>query len=728
LRAHFARRAEGETPIPTIPFLPSSTPSSAAARVWVYVEWVLLVVCAGSFALQTLPSAFATLQTDFPNYYITAKLATEGIDTAHVYEWRWLARQKDHHQIDRSVIGLVPITPFSTLVITPLVRFNPLTAKRIWLVVQIALLFLIAFGLREITGQPLRRISILLLAYPPLHRNLQFGQFYVVVVALLICACWAQQRKRDGLAGVLVVLATAIKLFPFIFILYFARKRQWRALFSAAIAGAASVAASVSVFGWEVHRTYLRQILPWTLRGDGFPPFALASGSLSTLLHCLFLYEPQWNPHPWHFSPLIYAVLQAVLPMLIFAPALLLCDENDQSPGRIALEWSALTVATLTVSTIPASYNFTLLILPITVLIAALLKKRPILAWVAVALYFGIGYPSGWNVVSASGLGAVLQMSRLYMLIVFAALFYGTMGVIAFRKPGQRKVTLALAVGLVLVVAFQATSSIRHQRGLYDDFAYRLPDANGALLSAVPESHNGNILRIAMQPVGYRLLTSMNTPPLKVPFSESYVGPDEIAFASATDSLLVEEAGAHSIITSRTDRTFPAIVDAESPVLSPDGKNLAYLRVDHGRGTLFVRSLDEPAALEQSMTPSSLDVEQATFLPDASLIVAGLVRGGSGSRILHVREGQQPELLPLGESRYPAVSPDGHWLAYSRMVRGNWNLALLDLSTGSIRAVTEAECNVVEPAWEPDSKTILYSSDCGRALWFTAISRRRIVP
>jgi hypothetical protein len=680
------------------------------------------------FVFQTLPSAFATLQTDFPNYYLTAKLATEGTDTAHVYEWRWLARQKDHHQLDRSVIGLVPITPFSTLVITPLVRFNPLTAKRIWLLFQLALLFLIAFGLREITGQPLRRISILLLGYPPHHRNLLYGQFYVLLVALLIGACWAQQRNRHSLAGVLVALATAIKLFPFIFFVYFARKRQWRALFSAAIAGVACVAVSVSVFGWEVHRTYLRQILPWTLRGDGFPPFALGSGSLSTLLHCLFLYEPQWNPHPWHASPVIFAVLQAVLPMLILAPALLLCDERDHSPGRIALEWSALTVATLTISTIPASYNFTLLILPITVLIAALLPKRPILAWLAVALYVGIGYPSGWNVGSASGLGAALWMSRLYMLIFFAALFYRAMGVIAFRKPGQLKMTLALTAGLILVVAFQTTSGIHHQRGLYEDFAYRLPDASGAMLAAAPEWHNGNILRIAMQPVGYRLLTSLNTPPSNIPFSESYVGPDEIAFASSADSLFVEEAGPHSIITSRTNDAISAITNAESPALSSDGQNLAFLRVDHGRGTLFVRSLREPAAMEQSMTPSSLDVEQATFLPDASLIVAALVDGSHGSRILHIRAGQQAELLPLGEARYPAASPDGRWLAFSRMIRGNWNLAVLDLHTGSVRGITEAECNTVEPAWEPDSKTILYSSDCGRALWFTAVSRRRVVP
>jgi hypothetical protein len=414
--------------------------------------------------------------------------------------------------------------------------------------------------------------------------------------------------------------------------------------------------------------------------------------------------------------------------MLILAPALLLCDDGDDTRGRLALEWSALTVATLAISTIPASYNFTLMILPVTVLIAVLLRQRPVLVWVAVALYLGIGYPSGWNVGTGAGLGAVLQMSRLYMLIALAALFYWAMGVGALRNPERRKITLALAGALVVVVAFQAASGIRHQRGLYDDFAYRLPDANGAMLSAAPESHNGNVVRVAMQPVGYRLVASMDTPPLNVPFSESSVGPDEIAFAASADKLLVEEAGVHSILTSRGEGRFQSIVDAESPTLSPDGKNLAYLRVDHGRGRLFVRSLQTPASLEQAVTPDSLDVEQATFLPDASLIVAALVDGSGGSQLLHIRAGQKPELLPLGEARYPAASPDGRWLAYSRMRRGNWNLALIDLHTGAVRGIADAECNTIEPAWEPDSKTIVYGSDCGRALWFTAISRRQIVP
>jgi hypothetical protein len=719
-----------EAHIPAPSHSSAATPQPPPARLWVYLEWLAIVLCAGIFAPPTLPAAFKAIQTDFPNYYLSAKLAVEGTDTAHVYDWIWFARQKDHHQIDRGVVGLVPITTFSTLALAPLVRFDPLTAKRIWISFQFLLLIPIGFALRAITGQPLRRIALIIAACHPLYRNFLNGQIYVVLAALLIGACWAHQRQRNKLAGALVAIATAIKLFPVIFFLYFLRKRNRPALISAVLTGAACAAASVAVFGWEVHRTFLQQVLPWTLRGDGDPPFSLVSGSISSLLHCLFVYEPQWNPHPWHTAPVLFAVLFAVLPLVILAPAILLCDERDHSPARIALEWSALLVATLTISPMPASYNFTLLILPMAVLAALYLKNGSRLIWLAAALYIGIGSPRGWHIASASGLLVFLQMERLYLLILLAALFYIALGSVAFRSPARRSLTVLIACAFVLLATLQARSGIRHQRGLSDDYAYRLPDISGVPLSATSASHGESILRIAMQPEGYRLLSSMTAPSANGPSVQH--APDELAFASTPGNLLVESAGLHSTIASRTDPAFAPIPDAESPVLSADGRNLAYLRLDHGQGQLFLRAMQQQSGPhpgnDQRMTPPSLNVEHATFLPDASLIVSGLVDGVSGSRILRIRQGQLPELLPLGEARYPAVSPDGHWLAYSRMDRGNWNLSLLDLDSGAIHTIAQAECNTIEPAWEPDSKTILYGSDCGRALWFTAISRRRVIP
>src|SRR5216684_1594574 len=90
------------------------------ARWNVVLEWTLLALMLAYFGLHTLPAAWRTLNTDFSNYYLTARLAREKSDTSRVYEWIWLQRQKNHRDIEQRIISLVPITPLSTLVIWPL--------------------------------------------------------------------------------------------------------------------------------------------------------------------------------------------------------------------------------------------------------------------------------------------------------------------------------------------------------------------------------------------------------------------------------------------------------------------------------------------------------------------------------------------------------------------------------------------------------------------------------
>jgi Tol biopolymer transport system component len=80
------------------------------------------------------------------------------------------------------------------------------------------------------------------------------------------------------------------------------------------------------------------------------------------------------------------------------------------------------------------------------------------------------------------------------------------------------------------------------------------------------------------------------------------------------------------------------------------------------------------------------------------------------------------------EARYPAVSPDGRWLAYSHLEGSSWHLWLRDLNEGQTRRLSDADCNNIQPAWEADSKTVVYASDCGRGLWFTQLVRRRVIP
>ena len=222
----------------------------------------MLFLCVLYLGMHTMPRAWKTLNTDFPNYYLSARLAHEGFDTSRMYEWAWLAREKDHRAIDIRLIGLAPITPFSTLAVWPLTGLAPLAAKQAWIVFNLALLAPLAWMLRSMTGLSWRRVAVAFALSFPLHRNLLYGQFYILLLLLIVAACWVWLRGHSVAAGALVAVASLCKIFPVLFLVFFVQRRDWRALLAGVLTGAAGVGVSVWVFGWNVHRTYLQAILP----------------------------------------------------------------------------------------------------------------------------------------------------------------------------------------------------------------------------------------------------------------------------------------------------------------------------------------------------------------------------------------------------------------------------------------------------------------------------------
>ena len=61
--------------------------------------------------------------------------------------------------------------------------------------------------------------------------------------------------------------------------------------------------------------------------------------------------------------------------------------------------------------------------------------------------------------------------------------------------------------------------------------------------------------------------------------------------------------------------------DAREPILSADGQSLAFIRDDHGRGRLMVRT-SFPVRCTRAKTalaPSSLNIYEASFLSKGSM-------------------------------------------------------------------------------------------------------------
>jgi Glycosyltransferase family 87/WD40-like Beta Propeller Repeat len=656
------------------------------------IVWGVLLALSGLyFFAHTLPRAWRTLNTDFPNYYLAARVTREGVDPARAYEWIWLQREKDHRGIDQRVVGLVPITPFSTLAMWPLTALPPLTAKHVWLTINLAALLPIALLLRSITGLSLLQIGCIFALSFPLHRNFLYGQYYVVLLAVLTTACWCAQRGRNYSAGALVGLGAAFKVFPILLTLHFLRRKNWAALAACLLTCLMAALLSMAVFGWGLHRTYLLQVLPWTTHGEALDPYNLASSSLSSLLHRLFIVEPQLNPRPAIHAPWLFAVLHPLLQMALLAPAVLWIDTHCSSPARIALEWSALLLAILTLTPLPASYHFTLLILPMAVLCAQLAAaQRWGMVGLVIVLYLAVGYPS-WNTLPTEGWAAFWHVKRLYALVLLtSAAFY------LIRNDHWPRWWVA---GAAVAACVSVASGLRHQRNLFEDYRYRVPMAQQIFSAAQPVSVGGAIHFVPLVATGYP-------------------GPiDQLSLAAGGGELWSEDVETRSTVRSSRMR----ILDAQSPAISADGTVVAFLREVNGRKQLF--------AADTQLTPLSANwnVEEMAFSQDGSIVMAA-TRDGGNSALYRVRGAGQIEPILVGEARYPSISPDGRWLAFSGFQSGNWNLYLHEMTSHSVRRISDVPCNQINPSWEADSKTLLYASDCGRALWFTAICERRILP
>lgn len=674
-----------------------------------------------------MPRAWSGLITDFPNYYMSARLAHEHDDTSRMYEWTWLQREKDQHAVDIRVIGLVPITPFSTLAIWPLTGFAPLTAKHIWILLNLVLLIPIGWMLRSMTRVSYQRIALAFSLSIPLYRNLEFGQFYVLLLLLIVTAVWTYLRGYRALAGVLVAIAAACKIFPVLLFVFFLQRRDWRALTWGAITCVAAACVSIAAFGWNVHRTYLLEILPWALHGEAMPPY-VPTASISGVLHRLFLFEPQWNPHPWHSSPLCFALLQPALQMLVLAPAILLIQRANSTRIRILLEWSALLTASLAISTIPASYNFVLMALPICVVASVLLRRKQY-GWMAALLFayicMGLPVPVPNR---PMGLAILLYEPRLPLMVCMLSGMYAMLwrdG--SFRISARDWTRYAWAAAMAISVIFSTRSTFLRERAMRREYAYRLPLSAQGFLSADPQSAGTSVRFIAFTLSGYHLITADKDMVSVDPPEDS--PKDDLSFTSGFGHVWAEQGlSPHSQIIEIQNPSRVVINDAREPMLSSDGQNLAFVRDDHGRGRLMVETAFQSSATnEVGLTPSSQNVYEASFLSEREYAFAA-VEGQHSPQIFLTDATHLNAPLTIGESRYPALSPDGRWMAYSHFESGAWNLWIRDQATGATRRIADEPCNQIQPSWENDSKTLLYSTDCGRNLWFTAISRRRVIP
>jgi len=728
--------------------------SSQTLRRSTWIAWAeraVMAVLILLFVVRGFIPAWRHLDSDFANYYLAARLYRDGYPVERVYEWTWFQRQKDHAGIERPLVGFIPSTLTSALVILPLTSLSPLQANRCWLVISLGFLFLTAALLKRITSSPWRRIGVLtFLAIAPLHNNFLLGQVHVLMLLLLALAAWLYFKDWQFLCGLAVATAAAMKVYPALFLLFFLVKRRWRAVAGLSCGMAGTVLLSVRLFGADACRIYFREILPWGLRGEIIDPYTIGWDSLNALFRRLFIFEPELNPVPVAHLPVLYAVLHSLLPTLILVVFLWTMVSKNTGPARQKLEWAVYCFLLLLLSSEPLPYHFVVLILS-AVLIVDYLTAREQTVWAGgiVAFYAlaSLPYnrlyranPHGWQ--------SLLFFPRLLFMLVLSGLLLWILISTSEESLGSRLRSRSLAwaaLGLAALAAAGVVSDLHHFARQFDNYGARLTTSVGSAIAIDPVVTEDSVLFGALVPQFTSAHDAYFIHRLHAGAITSYGGGGDWFHPAATIEGSASWAEVASKNTSRIVRFDPAIAltstgaltteidDAEQPVVSRSGELLAYIREVRGRGSLWIRPLVRPNSGIQSDPERQLagpyyDVREATFSPDGQLIFSSWQPDRYRLYSVNPKSGTVVEIALVNcSARYPAFSPDGQWMAFSCERSGVWQLFVMNRQTNEQRQLTNGDCNSITPAWLADSKNLIYATDCGRALGITALSKLNVV-
>jgi hypothetical protein len=704
-----------------------------------HLEWLAVATLAGLFVWKGLLVGWAALNTDFPNYYLGGRLFRGGWPLERLNDWIWMQRQKDHAGLDQALVGYLPSTLWSTLIIVPLTWLPPLAAKRVWLVFNLLLLLGVLHLLRYLTRLPYRRIALVtLLAIVPLRTNFQFGQQHLVVLFLMTLAAWAYFRGRPTWSGVLLALAAALKLYPALFALFFWRKRQWRALLGLIAATVGVVALGVELFGLESLRSYAFRILPRSLKGEYNDPYLVNLNSFTALLRRLFVAEPELNPHPFIHAPLVFVAIQPIAQAAVLLAGLWAIDRGRSQPGKQKLDWAAFCVLLFLLSTGASSYHLCALILPAALAVDYFAETgHEKGAWMVAASFALVCFPYGRRLISAapSGWKILLGFPRLYALfalwaIVASAAWRARAGRDGARPRRERAIW---ALSFAAWAGISLLSSVRHFDGQFANYGARLDVGGGALIATTPTTVAGEVYFTRMVEAGYVVDRIGRSIAVDVPRGTDLFFPT--GTAASRDGWIELASNISRVVRFPRGRDHldstdlvVEVEDAEQPAISPDARWLGFIRERRGRGGLWV--VDRSAMLsgeasrgrERQLLDAAEDVLDFSFLPDDRIVTATFRDGTSRLSLIDPASGQQVGLETSPRpARYPAPSPDGRWIAYAEESHGQWQLWTMSLGGDEKHQLTRADCNSVMPSWTSDSKSLVYASDCSRGIGHTTL-------
>ena len=162
-----------------------------------------------------------------------------------------------------------------------------------------------------------------------------------------------------------------------------------------------------------------------------------------------------------------------------------------------------------------------------------------------------------------------------------------------------------------------------------------------------------------------------------------------------------------------------------APAWSPDGQQIAFVRHDAARCSIFL--ISPLGGAERKLTDVACSYLTLAWTPDGKSLAFA---DGSGLFLISTATRERRRLTSPPASivgdHYPAISPDGRNLAFVRSYNLNQDdLYVASLENGEPQRLTRDSRDILGVAWTPDGRDLVFSSNRLGAL---AYSGESIVP
>jgi len=294
----------------------------------------------------------------------------DGKDLSQIYDNRHFQKQADVYGIDDIIVSYVPHTPASLLLYAPICKFDPLTAKRIWLILNILFLLGTILLLKRIFDLSLILCSIVYLGLIiPVANNFLYGQPYIFLAFGICIVLYLWKFNKDILSGLMLGIISSIKPFPAILLIPALYNRRQK-IIGGFILGFLIFQIPILILSPEIYTPYFNLVLPASIEGNIQNPYDTQFGTIAVFLRNAFYPDPFRNQSPIYNSPFLYFYFKAFLSLFFLILYISFAFKfKSRSTSYNINESSLFIIPAFLISPFLSSYQYVMLVFPLIFLV-----------------------------------------------------------------------------------------------------------------------------------------------------------------------------------------------------------------------------------------------------------------------------------------------------------------------------------------------------------------------